>query len=62
MLAACLSAAFWRNMKNVSYHTVFLVACNFCVLFIGEFAIYQVFAQMKHKLNFDAFYLLKYSD
>jgi hypothetical protein len=29
-------------------------------LFIGEFAIYQVFAQMKHNLNFDAFYLIKY--
>ncbi len=29
-------------------------------LFIGEFAIYQVFAQMKHNLNCDSFYLIKY--
>jgi hypothetical protein len=28
--------------------------------FIGEFAMYQVFAQMKHNLNFDAFDLIKY--
>ena len=28
-------------------------------LFIGEFAMYQVFAQMKHNLNFDAFYVVK---
>jgi hypothetical protein len=26
-------------------------------LFIGEFAMYRVFTQMKHKLNFDNFYL-----
>jgi hypothetical protein len=31
-------------------------------LFIGEFAMYQVFAQMKHNFNFDAFYLIKYPD
>jgi hypothetical protein len=31
-------------------------------LFIGEFAIYPVFAQMKHNLKFDAFYITKYPD
>jgi hypothetical protein len=32
------------------------------VLFIGEFAIYQVFTEMEDNLNFDAFYLIKYPD
>jgi hypothetical protein len=31
-------------------------------LFIGEFGIYRVFAQMKQNLNFDAFYLIKHPD
>jgi hypothetical protein len=33
---------------------------NYSYLFIGEFAMYEVFAQMKHNLNFDAFHLIKY--
>jgi hypothetical protein len=45
----------WRNKVSQAHE-------QRVYLFIGEFAIYQAFAQMKQNLNFDVFYLIKYSD
>jgi hypothetical protein len=53
-----------ENLAILSKLSIYFVAQRSYIayLFIGEFAMYRVFAQMKHNLNFDAFYLIKYPD